>query len=215
MWKIGKVEINFTGRLCGSIPLKKEIVDSWLTSRMPKNKPEEGKSIEEIKAEIIESIEEVEEKVTLGFQMENKHYVVRGGTWKAHLKDCGNQIKDIFKPEIKALRSKIANKVFIDEYFISILKDGAPVTEHSGEFDQPVHVITPQGPRNALKTIRYIDRPTLFFTLKLLPDKEIKESVIEKIFEYGTIHGYAGERSMGEGRYQFNIIWEDGKDDEA
>ncbi len=73
MWKKAEVTMNFTGRLCGSVPLKKEIVESWLTARMPKEKPEDGRSIEEIKQEVLESIEDIEEKVTLKYL----HYNVK------------------------------------------------------------------------------------------------------------------------------------------
>lgn len=208
MWKTAEVVMSFTGRLCGSIPLKKEIVESWLTARMPKEKPEEGRSIEEIKQEVLNSIEEVEEKVTLGFQKNEKGLVVRGGTIKAHLKDCANQIKDALKPQIKNFRGKVANKIYIDEYFVHLLRNGGQVKEADAEFDQPVHVITPMGPRNALKTIQFLNGCSLKFHLKLLEDKEITPERIEEIFEYGSIHGYGGERGMGEGRYTFEIKWD-------
>jgi len=220
MWILGEVTMNFTGRLCGSVPLKKEIVESWLTARMPKEKPEDGKSLEEIKKEVLESTEDIEEKVTLGFQKNEKGLFVRGGTLKAHLKDCANQIKDIVnltkakKKEgespnvsISNFRGKVANKFYIDEYYVHLTKGGNPAEIEDGQFDQPVHVITRQGPRNALKIIRFLNQPSLSFHFRLLKDKEITPEKIEKIFEYGTIHGYGGERGMGEGRYQFQIKW--------
>ncbi len=208
MWQKAEVTINFTGRLCGSVPLKKELVSPWLEARMPKEKPEEGKSMEEIKKEVIEAIEDIEEKVTLGFQKNGRGLFVRGGTVKAHLKDCANQIKDAIKPQIKNFRGKVANKVYIEEYFIYLLKNDKPTENEDGEFDQPVHVITQQGPRNALKTIRFLNEPSLKFHLMLMEDKEITPEKIEQVFEYGKIHGYGGERGMGEGRYSFEIKWE-------
>lgn len=209
MWKVAVVTMDFVGRLCGSVPLKKEIVDGWLKARMPKEKPEDGKTMEEIKAEVLDTIEDIQEKVTLGFQGNREGFFIRGGTIKAHLKDCANQIKDIFKPEIRAFRSKVANKVYIDEYFVHLkTTEGIPIKKSDGEFDQPVHVMTAQGPRNALKTIQYLQNPQIKFTLRLLEDKEIKPETVEKIFEYGSIHGYGGERGMGEGRYTFQIEWQ-------
>jgi len=208
MWQKAEVLMNFVGRLCGSVPLKKELVIPWLEARMPKEKPEEGKSIEEIKKEVLESIEDIEEKVTLGFQKNGQGLFIRGGTVKAHLKDCANQIKDAIKPQIKNFRGKVANKVYTEEYFIYLLKNGESLQKEDGEFDQPVHVITMQGPRNALKTIRFLDMPSLKFRLMLMEDKEITPERIKEIFEYGSIHGYGGERGMGEGRYSFQIKWD-------
>lgn len=208
MWKKAKVKMEFSGRLCGSVPLQKEMVDNWLHARMPNEKPDGGKSLEEIKAEILESIEDIQEKITLGFQGDRNGLFVRGGTIKAHIKDCANQIKDAIKPQIKALRSKVANKVYIEDYYIYLKKNGKMVMEVDGEYDQPVHVITMQGPRNALKKIRYLEKPVLEFGLRLLEDKEIDSKCLEEIFKYGSIHGYGGERGMGEGRYDFEIKWE-------
>jgi len=208
MWKTAKITISFIGRLCGSVPLKKEIVDAWLTARMPKEKPEEGRSLEEIKNEVLESIQETEEKVTLGFQNNKNGLIVRGGCWKAHLKDCANEIKKSIKPEIKAMRSKVANKIYVDEYFVHLKRNGKDISQSDGTFDQPVHVMTPLGPRNALKTIQYVEKAIVTFHLKLLEDKEITPEIVQQIFEYGKIHGFGGERGMGEGRYEFEIEWQ-------
>jgi len=64
------------------------------------------------------------------------------------------------------------------------------------------------GPRDALKTVQFINQPTVKFRLRLLKDSEITPEVIERVFEYGATHGYGGERGMGEGRYSFKIDWE-------
>ena len=67
--------------------------------------------------------------------------------------------------------------------------------------------MTPKGPINALKCVHYTKDVQLQFTMKLLDDgnKEVTLDNIKKVFEYGQIHGYGGERSMGEGRYMFEI----------
>lgn len=203
MWKILKVTWQFTGRLCGSVPQSKELVPIWLKARMPKKAPDDARPIEEIEQEVLESIEETEERTTLGFQKDDKGYWIRGGNVKAHLKDCANQIKDIAK--IKAFRSKIANKLYVDEYKVYLHQNGNVITKSNGSFEQPVHVITMQGPRNALKVIQYVEKPEMSFTLQFLVDKEIGDEQIRQLMEYGSVHGFGGERGMGEGRYAFQI----------
>ena len=205
MWNKYKVTMRFINRVCGSVPQSKELVPIWLKSRMPKKEPDNSRSMDEIEKEVLDSIEESEEKTTLSFQQNGNGMYVRGGTIKAHLKDCANQIKDAIKPKIKAFRSKVANKVYIDEYVVHLLKDGKPVKESDGAFEQPVHVMTMQGPRNALKVINFIENVEMTFTLGILHDKEITIDRIREVFEYGSIHGYGGERGMGEGRYGFTI----------
>ena len=204
MWKFYDVTLKFEGKLCGSVPLSKELIRPWLEGRKPNTKPDNARPLEEIEEEVLATIQETEERTTLGFQQDKGDLFVRAGTIKAHLKDCANQIKDIVG--IKALRSKVANKVFVDLDPVFILRqDGATVEEPDGEFERAVHVMTAQGPRNALKRIKYVERPVLKFTLCLLKDKEITGEVLRSIFEYGSIHGYGGERGMGEGRYIFEV----------
>jgi len=192
MWKNIEVKMVFLEKLCGSVPQNKEIVKRWLSVR---------KAPEGAEEEVLETVEDSQEKVTLSFQKDEKGIFLRGGTVKAHLKDCSNQIKDVLG--IKNLRSKIANKVFVQESRIYLKRnDSEYVFEVDGEFDQPIHVITGLGPRSALKTIRFLTKPNIEFTLKILEDKEVDIKIIEKIFEYGSIHGFGGERGMGEGRYE-------------
>ena len=192
MWKNIEVKMVFLEKLCGSVPQNKEIVKHWLSVR---------KAPEGAEEEVLETVEDSQEKVTLSFQKDEKGIFLRGGTVKAHLKDCSNQIKDVLG--VKNLRSKIANKVFVQESRIYLKRnDSEYVFEVDGEFDQPIHVITGLGPRSALKTIRFLTKPNIEFTLKILEDKEVDIKIIEKIFEYGSIHGFGGERGMGEGRYE-------------
>jgi len=192
MWKNIEVKMVFLEKLCGSVPQNKEIVKRWLSVR---------KAPEGAEEEVLETVEDSQEKVTLSFQKDEKGIFLRGGTVKAHLKDCSNQIKDVLG--VKNLRSKIANKVFVQESRIYLKRnDSEYIFEVDGEFDQPIHVITGLGPRSALKTIRFLTKPNIEFTLKILEDKEVDIKIIEKIFEYGSIHGFGGERGMGEGRYE-------------
>ena len=42
------------------------------------------------------------------------------------------------------------------------------------------------------------------FTLKVL-GRSVSETDLHHLFEYGGVHGYAGERGDGEGRYNYTI----------
>lgn len=204
MWKEYTVKMQFLDKLCGSVPQSKELIRSWLEARMPKTKPEGAeKSIDDLEEEVGETIDESMEKTTLGFQADDDGIFLRGGTIKAHLKDCANQIKDVVK--VKNFRVKVANKVYIEDYKIHVYKDGDIAQEPDGSFDQPVHVMSRMGPRSALKNIQFLLQPEITFTLKILEDSEVKIKKVTNIFEYGGLHGYGGERGMGEGRYTFEI----------
>ncbi len=197
-WKMYDVRWEFPEKLCGSVPMKKELVRPWLESRM------KGEEVpEEVEKEVLETLDDEQEKVTLGFQKDEMGLFVRGGTVKAHLKDCANQVKDCLK--IKNLRSKLANAVYVENYRIYLQRNGNILQDVDGTFDQPIHVITPRGPRNSLKTISYVEGVTLRFVVKMIPHGEVTLEVLDAVLEYGGMHGYLGERGMGEGRYQFDI----------
>jgi hypothetical protein len=206
MWELFELQMTMTDKLCGSVPLSKELIRPWLEARAPAAKPD-GPSLDELEEDVLASIEAVEERTTLGFQQDDQGLFMRAGTIRAHLKDCSNQIRDYLG--VTALRSKLANRVFVEPDPLHIHKNGGIVQSHDGEFERAVHVMTAQGPRNALKKIRYVEKPTLTCTLRVLegPWKRTEgkslstQEVLQAILEYGGFHGYSGERSMGEGRY--------------
>jgi hypothetical protein len=208
MWLEYRVVMTFNRRLCGSVPMSRELIRPWLEARAPKKDPEPGaRGLDELEEEVAASVDETQmsedERVTLGFQADSNGLFVRSGTIKAHIKDCANQIKDFLG--IRNLRSKVANKVYIEEDPVYIMREGEILDSPDEEFERPVHVMTAQGPRSALKRIWFVSPPSeLSFTVKLLNDKgEITEDVIRQVFDYGGVHGYGGERGMGEGKYEW------------
>jgi hypothetical protein len=79
----------------------------------------------------------------------------------------------------------------------------------SGQYDKPIHVKTMQGERSALKTFEYVEGAVMKFPLEVLTQPSgrqvISQEDLATIMEYGGTHGYGGERSDGEGRYEFTI----------
>lgn len=137
----------------------------------------------------------------------------------------------------KALRTKVANGVywpmvepvisFNGTPFVPILdKHGKPVTQPSGVREKAIHVITPMGQRSALKAFEFVEEAAIEFPLAVLtaPDRQVKrgkevaivagrplinEDDLKKLFLYGGMHGYAGERSEDGGRYAYTITKEE------
>jgi len=212
MFEVYKLRMEFNERLCGSVPLSDQAIEAWLASRTPEKKPNEGASLEkiakEVRATVMEEAETVDKEglISLGFQQQDDGLVLRAGTLKAHIKDCSLQLFRAKIVKITSFRSKVANWVYISPYWLSILKaNGEAVNEPDGEFTQSVHTMTRTGPINALKRIYYVDKPIVEAEIKLVTNPEISIDHLEAIFEYGSMHGYGGERGMGEGQYQFSI----------
>ncbi len=214
VWTLFRVRWEFLTRLCGSVPSDPKIVEAWIKARQPETKPADARSIQEINEEVVESLGDAPEKKfsVLQFQRHEGALVMRYGTVRAHLKDCARVLSAQYVGRIKgerAFSTRVINGVYVDEqkYWVPILRpDGEPITESDGFMDKVVHVRGPRGePLNALKTIEYIEPPSVMeFTLKVL-GKSVTESDLHTVMEYGGVHGYAGERSDGEGRYTFSI----------
>lgn len=221
MWT--RYRVTWTGlrNLCGSVPADPEIVKAWLDARKPRVRPPGGRSIDEINEEVLKSLvsdeeeeyDEAESKI-LTFQHDDGACVMRAATVKAHLKDCATVLSNQFIGYIKgerAFSTRIKNGVYEapEGYWIPILRpDGSVVTKHDSEKDKPVHV---RG-RSALKRFEMINPWRLDFTLLVLTAQGNKLSVSEKdlatLMTYGGVHGYAGERGDGEGKYLFTITKE-------
>lgn len=208
MWTLYSVRFNFLTRICGSVPSDPELVRAWLDARKPSVRPPGSKSIDEINEEVLATIErgfDEEGSNILVFQRHEGVCCLRAATFKAHIKDCARVLSGLVGKieSTAAFSTRVKNGVYHDEhaYWVPILRpDGKPVTKHDGEKDQPIH--TWRG--SALKRFEWIEPARVDFTLKVL-DHLVKEDDLHKLFQYGGVHGYGGERSNGEGRYEYAL----------
>ncbi len=217
MWKYFDITLDFNKRgmsvkVMGGIPKAKQIVASWIdASKMKdekyKQKLEKGenlRSLEDIKKEVIQNTEAIEDKVHVGFLKDDVGIYAREHQIRAHMKDCGNQIRELLG--ISGLKAKIANKVFLEtERFYFTKNGGTPVTEIDGVWEHGIRIWTPQGERSALKRNDYIENASLKFTVKVLNDKVITEDILKTVLDYGSDHGIFSERGMGYGKYSYTI----------
>lgn len=217
LWTYYQVRWEFLTKLCASVPADPELIAAWIKAREPRVKPAGALSIQEIQEEVLASIErgegEVDESYSmLVFQRHDGVLVQRAGTVKAHIKDCArvlsNQYIDRIQGE-RAFSTRVFNGVYVDErqYWLPITRlDGSPITAADGYHDKAIHVRGPRGgTMNALKRFEYIAPPAhLIFTLKVL-GRSVSLTDLHHLFEYGGVHGYAGERGDGEGRYAYSI----------
>lgn len=215
IWTQYRVRWQFLTRLFGSVPADPEIVQKWLEARQPEAKPAGARSIHEINEEVLASLErgpDEPEYSLLRFQRHGGQLVMRYGTVRAHIKDSARVLSAQYVGRLKgerAFSTRVINGVYLDEhqYWLGIYNaDGRPLTESDGFADKAVHVKGPRGePLNALKRIEYVEPPCMMkFTLKVLGNS-VTEDDLHTLFEFGGTHGYAGERSDGEGRYEYEL----------
>jgi hypothetical protein len=205
MWRKYEVELRFTTPFASSTPKNPKDIEAMLIARAPselelKKRMEAGEEITQIPelaeqvAEEVKASEEVERGYAT-FKRDDKGLYYEARCVKAHIKDCANQLQGFL--EIKALKSKVANRVYVEPAKIYLDK-----SEPDGSEVRIVHAMTMKGPRSSLKTIDYVDSPTLKFQLKVLDDGVIDEEILKAIFEYGSEHGMGQERSQDWGKYE-------------
>lgn len=206
MWKKYEVELQMTGRFAASLPKTKDEIKKMLENRMPAKPPEDFTPIDELVNVVAEKVgvaAEVTEEAELEygwatFPRNEAELYYEGRCIRGHIKDCANQLRDLI--EVKALKSKVANKVYVTTDVIRL-----GTTEPVGTEQRFVQVMTRLGPRSTIKYVDYLEKPTLKFVLNVLDDGVITREILNSIFEYGSVHGLGQERSQGWGRYTFQI----------
>lgn len=209
MWKNYEVELQMTGRFAASLPKTKDEIAAMLENRMPDKPPADFIPVDELAKEVAEKVgasaesEEEGEDLQYGwatFPRNEEGLYYEGRCVRGHLKDCAGQVKDVIDPPVKALKAKVANKVYV---MTDVIPLGAK--EPAGTEQRFIQVMTRLGPRSTIKYIDYLEKPTLKFQLKVLEDGIITPEILKAIFEYGSVHGIGQERSQGWGRYNFTI----------
>ena len=205
MWKRYAVELRCTTPFASSTPKNPKDIEAMLIARAPsevelrkrKDAGEEIVPLGELGEQVAEEVkasEEVERGYAT-FKRDDKGLYYEARCVRAHIKDCANQLQGFL--EIKALKSKVANRVYVEPTKIYLDK-----SEPDGNEVRIVHAMTMKGPRSSLKTIDYVDRLTLKFTLKVLDDGVVDEAILKAIFEYGGEHGMGQERSQDWGKHE-------------
>jgi len=217
LWTEYRIRWEFLTSLCGSIPADPEVIKKWLATIEARVKPPGALSIQEINEEVLASIERGEGEPDqsyslLVFQRHEGGLAMRAATVKAHMKDCARVLSAQFVGRIqgeRAFSTRVLNGVYPDarQYWLPITRpDGTAIATADGERDKAIHVRGPRGePLSALKRFEFIRPPAVLeFTLKVL-GRSVSETDLHHLFSYGGTHGYAGERSDGEGRYDYTI----------
>jgi hypothetical protein len=205
MWKKYEVELHFTTPFASSTPKNPKDIEAMIVARAPsdsqlKRRMEAGEDItplDKLADQVGEEVE-AEEEAERGyatFKRDDNGLYYEARCVRAHIKDCANQLQGLLG--IKALKSKVANRVYVEPSKIYLGKK-----EPDGNETRIVHAMTMKGPRSSLKTIDYVDQPVLKFQLKVLDDGLVDRDLLEAIFEYGGEHGMGQERSQDWGKYE-------------
>lgn len=186
---------------------------------------------ETLKSVSMKAVDEVTEEVVADGLLWNTFFrspegnpVFEGRCLKAAFKEQANILKDVLAAEAKVqqrgqktkkdgsdggsnyntmYRSKLAERLFVEELTMPFMRDGKPLTDVDGREEKAIHVITPQGPRSALKRYDFIRAGVeLTFSVRILRDGVVTEHDLLRMLEHGQDNGLGSGRSQGNGRFE-------------
>jgi len=196
---IYKVKLKFRDKVLANLPSTFEPLPFIARRQLE----DEGvKVTEEALTERVGELEEeigVEQPVTkLVFPSNGKGLYIKERNIKGHLKEVGRMLK------IRGIREAVNHGTHITPEKIYFIKNGEPVKKPDGEHQTGIRVMTMRGPRSSLKLADYIQAPEIEFYLHIVPSVArtvLTEENVKRLFTYGQDHGFLGDRSLGEGKY--------------
>src|SRR6266404_3472141 len=151
-----------------------------------------------------------------GFYTDDEGIFLFDYQFRGFLREAANTLAGPDQLNIKNLRSKFTNFVFVTPRKIRIFGTGVEqawnhsiqITKPDDQFTRPVRAMTMQGPRVSLVRSDIVKAGRWFdLDISLLKNKEkIDFDVIETVMEYGKLQGLLQFRTGGWGRFSFEKI---------
>jgi hypothetical protein len=214
IWSVYPLTLT-VDRLVGGVPKHPAIVQRWQEANWPasETKLQEGDpaTVDEAAALTVEALgdqafdpEEKMAGIWTGFyQLPSGELAIGARQVKAMLKESANIVKTLVpvKGKVIPLRAKLAERVFVHpQPYISL-----GVMAPSGTIERPIHVMTAQGPRTALKRTDYVDDVKVLVELQVLNDGLITRDLLTLILEHASENGLGTDRSQGMGVFTYEL----------
>lgn len=222
LWTKYSVTLEFTTRCIGGCPNSKDLIMGWLKTKNIASTDGELKALVEATAsELDGKVEEKASAMWTVFKKNEQGIYIEGRQVKAMFKESANILRDMLvKAESKTkdgkekvvkaersrftnLKSRIAERLYVEENQINLLKGGAPMPAADGIDERPIHVQTAMGPRTALKRTDYVEPGTqVKFTVRHLNDNVVDKELIDVLLEHSSMNGLGADRSQGSGMFK-------------
>jgi len=206
MYRLYQVVLRFEDRVCGGIPKHPNVIRAWVEARTGYDDERAEEIIKEAKnaMQATDTLGEKEEiKAWTGFKVDDCGLYLESRQVMAMLKESANVLKGIKGSEpiikIKNLKARLAERVFVEPSKIYLL----PMRqEPDGYEEHTIRVMTPRGPRSAIKRFDYIEGARVEFTLRVLDDGLIGEAELRQILDLAEHLGLGANRSQGYGQFE-------------
>lgn len=201
-------------RLVGGIPKHPAIIKRWQEAHLsgkagePSAEAATEGTVDLLGAQALDP-EEVISGIWTGFVEKDGDLAIEARLVKAMLKESANIVRvlpgALQRGKAIPLRARVAERVFVEPHVILLIdKNDKPVREPQSA-ERPIHVMTAQGPRTALKRTDYVEDVTLRCTLSVLNDGLITEQILRLILDHAARNGLGTDRSQGNGTFTYEL----------
>lgn len=206
-WALAHYRVRLhVDRLVGGIPKNPELIKAWLIGRgvtlgvETLAKEEAAKLPPEDENTIIEGAWKGFFKDEMGLFIEPRN--IRG-----MLKQSARAIPEGGTKTVKAALKKLTDNLAIAPSRIRMGRSGKYLTEPDGCEERAVHVMTPKGPRTALKRSDYVLNVEVEFTMSP-SHPDLTEAWLKDLVEYASVYlGLGSDVSQEEGKFRLKD-WE-------
>lgn len=205
-------------RLVGGIPKHPAIIKRWQEAHLsgragePSAEDATDATLELLGSQAIDP-EEMVAGVWTGFVTDadaDDVLAIESRLIKAMLKESANIVRVLPEAQVRGkpvpLRARLAERVFVTPKLIRLEKDGKAITEAESS-ERPIHVMTAQGPRTALKRTDYVDDVDVTCTLEVLDDGVITEKILRLVLDHAARNGLGTDRSQGNGTFSYDLTF--------
>lgn len=220
LWGFYEVTTKFTEKVFGGVPQKPEIIKAWVRQRIIGNDEEirqetlrvlDDLGIDvraDMSQEEIDAVAEAYTKLNHGntFRRDSNGLFLSDYQAKAAVKESvailyPYSAKNKMGPTGKAARAFWAERVFVDQKKIHLMRDGKHITKPDGTQTQIGHVSGAQGQKSTLTNYDYVVQPECTFVFRSLEDM-VGQEMWERVLVSAQWQGLGAIRSLSFGQFR-------------
>ena len=203
LYDVYRVTIKFRDKVCGGMPKNKDLIEGWVKATTGYDDEKTKELTQEAKDALLD---ETTEKSWNGFRADENGLYLETRQVKALFKECATMLrittqklgsKQIFQHGFEIKGPDHEDRLYLKR------------RQADGYDEGPIHVMTAQGPRTALKRVDYVKGATIsfemwVFTTESGEKRHVGEKEIAKMLTFGQENGIGADRSQGRGK--FNVV---------
>lgn len=197
------VKIRIRERLDGGVPKSPELIGKWVAARTGHDDEQTKELVEEHMPDLDPIVEGVAEGMWTGFKRDESGHYIEARQVKAMLRESAVLLGIIKKKRGSRQIIQHGFEVRGHEGGSKIYLEACSEIETE---ERPIHVMTPQGPRSAIKRTDFVTTATLSWELWVLTTdhretRHVGVAELEKMLTHSQENGLGANRSQGSGKF--------------